>query len=200
MFHSWVKKKAGPKVCKAGAALIAKEIIMPIRAINTDTATTITGLLKGSSGLIVAAVDGTDYLNSSSAANLFPTLNQNTTGTAARLTTPRTINGVPFDGSANINIGTLATPRAIYGNDFDGSAALTQIIASTYGGTGNGFTKFTGPTTSEKTFTLPNASATILTSNSVIVKIDIFLMILFYVSKKVDYFLCKYLLFSFLNK
>ena len=43
----------------------------------------------------------------------------------------------------------------------DGSAGLTQIIASTYGGTGNGFTKFTGPTTSEKTFTLPNASDTL---------------------------------------
>ncbi|HRI21165.1 MAG TPA: hypothetical protein PLA68_09420, partial [Panacibacter sp.] len=75
-----------------------------------------------------------------------PTLNQNTTGSAA----------------------TLTTARAIYGNNFDGSAALTQIIASTYGGTGNGFTKFTGPTTSEKTFTLPNASATILTDNAVV--------------------------------
>lgn len=62
----------------------------------------------------------------------------------------------------------LSTPRAIYGNNFDGSAALTQIIASTYGGTGNGFTKFSGPTTSEKTFTLPNASATILTDNAAV--------------------------------
>jgi hypothetical protein len=75
-----------------------------------------------------------------------PTLNQNTTGSAA----------------------TLTTPRAIYGNNFDGSAALTQVIASTYGGTGNGFTKFTGPTTSEKTFTLPNASSTILTDNAAV--------------------------------
>jgi hypothetical protein len=72
----------------------------------------------------------------------FPTLNQSTTGSAA----------------------TLTTPRAIYGNNFDGSAALTQIIASTYGGTGNGFTKFSGPTTSEKTFTLPNSSQTLLYS------------------------------------
>jgi len=40
---------------------------------------------------------------------------------------------------------------------------VTGIIASTYGGTGNGFTKFTGATTAEKTYTLPNASATILT-------------------------------------
>jgi hypothetical protein len=72
----------------------------------------------------------------------FPTLNQSTTGSAA----------------------TLTTPRALYGNDFDGSAALTQVIASTYGGTGNGFAKFSGPTTAEKTFTLPDANATLLYS------------------------------------
>ncbi len=62
-------------------------------------------------------------------------------------------------GSAAI----LATPRAIYGNNFDGSAALTQIIASTYGGTGNGFAKLAGPTTSEKTWTGPDANATLTT-------------------------------------
>lgn len=84
---------------------------------------------------------------------------------------------VARDGSGNFAAGTitaalsgnattsttLATTRAIYGNNFDGSAALTQIIASTYGGTGNGFTKFSGPTTSEKTFTLPNANGTLAT-------------------------------------
>jgi hypothetical protein len=72
------------------------------------------------------------------------TLNQNTTGSAA----------------------TLTTARAIYGNNFDGSAALTGIIASTYGGTGNGFTKFSGATTAEKTYTLPDATTTILTTNA----------------------------------
>ncbi|CAB4150902.1 Intramolecular chaperone auto-processing domain containing protein [uncultured Caudovirales phage] len=61
-------------------------------------------------------------------------------------------------GSATV----LQIPRAIYGNSFDGSAALTQVIASTYGGTGNGFAKFSGPASSEKTFTLPNANATLL--------------------------------------
>jgi len=35
----------------------------------------------------------------------FPTLNQNTTGSAATLTTARTINGVSFNGSANIATG-----------------------------------------------------------------------------------------------
>lgn len=80
------------------------------------------------------------------AASDVPTLNQNTTGSAA----------------------TLTTSRNIYGNAFNGSADLNQVIASTYGGTGNGFTKFTGATTSEKTYTLPNASATILTDNAAV--------------------------------
>lgn len=77
----------------------------------------------------------------------------------------------PLTGAVTGNASTattLATARAIYGNNFDGSAALTQIIASTYGGTGNGFAKLSGPATSEKTFTLPNASATILTDNAVV--------------------------------
>lgn len=84
--------------------------------------------------------------NFSTGSFTWPTFNQNTSGSAA----------------------TLTTPRAIYGNNFDGSAALTQIIASTYGGTGNGFTKFSGPASTEKTFTLPNASATVLTDNAVV--------------------------------
>lgn len=96
-----------------------------------------TGILKNTTGTGVPSI---------AVAGDFPTLNQNTTGSAA----------------------TLTTARAIYGNNFDGSAALTQIIASTYGGTGNGFTKFSGPATTEKTFTLPNASATILTDNSLV--------------------------------
>jgi hypothetical protein len=42
------------------------------------------------------------------------------------------------------------------------------ILPGANGGTGNGFTKFSGPATSEKTFTLPNASATILTDNAAV--------------------------------
>jgi hypothetical protein len=97
---------------------------------------------------VLAAPNGADGVPVFRAivASDIPTLNQNTTGSAA----------------------TLTTARAIYGNNFDGSAALTQIIASTYGGTGNGFSKFSGPATSEKTFTLPNASATILTDNALV--------------------------------
>jgi len=85
------------------------------------------------------AADGAPTFRAMLASDV-PTLNQSTTGSAA----------------------TLTTPRNIYGNAFDGSAALTQIIASTYGGTGNGFTKFSGATTAEKTYTLPDANATLL--------------------------------------
>ena len=44
----------------------------------------------------------------------------------------------------------------------------TGTLAASRGGTANGFTAFTGPTTSTKTFTLPNASATILTDNAAV--------------------------------
>jgi len=62
----------------------------------------------------------------------------------------------------------LATARTIYGNSFDGTADLGQVIASTYGGTGNAFTKFTGATSSEKVYTLPDANTTILTTNALV--------------------------------
>ena len=70
------------------------------------------------------------------------------------------------NASSATSTATLTTARSIYGNSFDGSASLTQIIASTFGGTGNGFTKFSGPTTAEKTFTLPDASGAIAVYNA----------------------------------
>ena len=89
--------------------------------------TSITGLLKGNGTSISAAVAGTDYFqpfgtqspntiyaapNAASGlpsfralvANDIPLLNQNTTGSAARLVAPRNINGQPFDGQADISI------------------------------------------------------------------------------------------------
>lgn len=48
------------------------------------------------------------------------------------------------------------------------TAHVSGILGSANGGTGNGFTKFTGPTTAEKIFTLPDASATILTTNAAV--------------------------------
>lgn len=65
-----------------------------------------------------------------------PTLNQNTTGSAATLTTARTINGVSFDGSTNITTTTnttnaLTIGAGLSGTSFDGSGATTIAIDST---------------------------------------------------------------------
>ena len=88
------------------------------------------------------------------------TLNQNTTGSAATLTTARTIGGVSFDGSANIDLpgvnsagnqatsglaGTataLATARTIGGVSFDGTANIvpTTFSAATFSGAITGAT------------------------------------------------------------
>lgn len=51
------------------------------------------------------AADGTPTFRAIVASDV-PTLNQNTTGSAATLTTARTISGVSFDGSANITLNT----------------------------------------------------------------------------------------------
>jgi len=71
--------------------------------------TTLTGIVKANgTSPFTAATAGTDYLApSGSAANLtsFPTLNQNTTGnaaTATKLAATKNINGIAFDGSADI--------------------------------------------------------------------------------------------------
>lgn len=71
----------------------------------------------------------------------FPTLNQNTTGSAATLTTPRTINGTSFDGSANITVtaaaGTLTGATLASGvtasslTSFGASPTLTTPILGT---------------------------------------------------------------------
>jgi len=63
------------------------------------------------------------------AADIQGTLNQNTTGSAATLTTARNINGVGFNGSAAINIPTLT--------DGTNSIKITAVPAALTGATGD---------------------------------------------------------------
>lgn len=61
----------------------------------------------------------------------FPTLNQNTTGSAATLTTPRTINGVSFNGSANITVtaaGSTLSDTVTVANGGTGLIALGTAL------------------------------------------------------------------------
>lgn len=160
---------------------------------DTITGLSSTGLVKRTgANTLAVAVAGTDYQAADATLTALAAYNTNgiLTQTAADTFAGRTITGTANqvtvtngDGvagnptlslPATINVNTsgsaatLTTPRAIYGNNFDGSAALTQVIASTYGGTGNGFTKFSGAATTEKTYTLPNATCNILTDNALV--------------------------------
>lgn len=66
----------------------------------------------------------------------FPTLNQNTTGSAAILTTARTINGVSFNGSANITVpsdiavGTSGNVMISNGSVWTSAARYPQQVAT----------------------------------------------------------------------
>jgi hypothetical protein len=107
----------------------------------------------------ISVTDGTN----TKALNLNDTLTF-TAGTNVTLSVNATTGAVTINATQPTSVATLTTARSIHGGSFNGSADVTNIIASTYGGTGNGFTKFTGPTTAERTFTLPDASSTILVS------------------------------------
>jgi len=63
----------------------------------------------------------------------------------------------------NVTLTLGGTPTGSLLKPVSVTVGWTGLLASSRGGTGNGFTKFTGPATSEKTFTLPDASASILT-------------------------------------
>ena len=88
----------------------------------------------------IPALDAGKITTGVFAAARIPTLNQNTTGnaaTATKLQTPRTIGGVSFDGSANIN---LPGVNAAGNQNTTGSAAtLTTARTLTIGNTGKTF-------------------------------------------------------------
>ena len=78
--------------------------------------------------------NGTDVVMNTIQAADVPTLNQNTTGSAATLTTARTINGTSFNGSANITItanttNTLTLGTGLTGSSFNGSGAVTATVS-----------------------------------------------------------------------
>lgn len=67
------------------------------------------------------------------------------------------------------SINNLYVTNAMIANTtIDLTAKVTGILPGANGGTGNGFFAVSGPATSLKTFTFPNASATVLTTNAAV--------------------------------
>ena len=154
-----------------GAATATSINKVAITAPTTSATLTIADgkTLTANNSITLAGTDATTITLPSTSGTV-PLNNQTMyVGTTAlainRASASQSLTGITsIDGSA----ATLTTARTIYGNSFNGSADLTQIIASTFGGTGNGFTKFSGATTAEKTYTLPNATCNILTDNTAV--------------------------------
>jgi hypothetical protein len=75
-----------------------------------------------------------------------------------------TADGAAIQGTANqvLRVNGAGTALAFGAIDVSQSAAVSGILAAANGGTANGFTAFSGPATATKTFTLPNASDTIV--------------------------------------
>lgn len=152
-------------------------------------ATTLTGVLVGTGTTAVSVIanpsadtlfgwDNTDTLQK------YITIGTGLTYTHATHTLSSTGSGgtvTSVSGTANRITSTGgATPVIDISASYVGQSSITTlgtiatglwngtIITSGFGGTGNGFTKFTGATTSEKTYTLPNSSTTILTTANTI--------------------------------
>ena len=68
----------------------------------------------------------------------------------------------------NVTLTLSGTPSTALLQNVGLTLGWTGLLAGSRGGTNNGFTEFTGPASTLKTFTLPNASATILTTNAAV--------------------------------
>jgi hypothetical protein len=112
--------------------------------------------LVGLGGISASSSDTLTNKNLVSGTNTFPTFNQSTTGnaaTATKLATARSINGVAFDGTANVTIATAATVSTVDNSTNIATTAYVQnaLAANAYYFAPN---TFTGPGTLASPFTL----------------------------------------------
>ena len=112
------------------------------------------------SGASLTSLNGSNISSGTIAAARIATLNQNTTGSAATLTTARTIGGVSFDGSANIDLPGVNT--AGNQNTSGTAAAATTISVGNEASDTTCFPVFTTAATG----TLPPKTVSSLTFNS----------------------------------
>lgn len=140
-------------VSGAGVVSATDNILQAIQKINGNQVASVTGVSSfntrgGAVTLTTADVNavlptqlGVVTVGSFPWANLsgsVPTFNQNTTGSAAKWTTARNVNGVALDGTANITItanttNSLANGYGILGGSFNGGSAITLRVDTARG-------------------------------------------------------------------
>lgn len=123
----------------------------------------------GRTGIVVATSG--DYTLSQITATFSSPLSLSTNTLSCATCVVATAPGVGvahFAGSTQTVTSSLIVNADITNATIDLTTKVTGILLGANGGTGNGFFAVTGPATSLKTFTFPNASATVLTSNSAV--------------------------------
>lgn len=122
--------------------------------IGAPAALALISLMTDVSGTLPVANGGTG------AATLTGLLQGNGTSAITAITNSTTVGQIlRVTGSNAYGWGAL---------DLADTDAVTGLLPGSNGGTGNGFFAVTGPTTTTRTFTFPNASATVLTSNAAV--------------------------------
>ncbi len=136
---SWIEVKLGGSGEDEGVyvKLTGNQTIGGIKTFTSNIVGNVTGNLSGN---VSGNVTGNLFGNATSATNATNAVNATNAANATKLSTPRQINGVNFDGSSNITITSvanstnatnatnstkLATPRQINGVNFDGSSNIT---------------------------------------------------------------------------
>jgi len=122
--------------------------------VGGSTPAAVTGANLAGSGLAATVGNGTLVL-------AVETLNQDTTGSAATLTTPRAINGVDFDGSAPITVTAAGSTLSDTVTVAKGGTGLTSVGSNNIL-TGNG----TGALTSEANLQFSSSSLNLTSSVS----------------------------------
>lgn len=151
----WIQTNSGPFTVGTTAITWTQLIVAP----QTKTFTgDVTGTGTSSIALTIGANKVTNGMIRQSAALSVIGNTTNATANVADIAAGADGNVLRRSGTA-IGFGAIALAS---------SAAVSGILAGANGGTGNGFFAITGPTTSLKTFTLPNASTTILTTNAAV--------------------------------